>query len=591
MNDLSDGYLTYTLPGHGFSLHKIDAMKRKETRKNAEMKPDLINHLGLLASTATKSKGQLENIDYPAESLGKTREFLEMPDLQCILFSIILQLSYNDNEVTVNDISDYLECSRLAVLHYINDLKMIEEKKLIRRCTSDPRHKRKNSSSLNKYSYQVPTEVMDALMSENNLFLMPEKKIDMISFLEIVNDSITEREESRITYCELIEKIHILIQANHDIPFIRNLEKFHLSDDNKILLIYLSRETLNGDNSLDLVHSCDKIYADPGQRFMIRREIIRGSSELITKGLISIENGMFRSDRNILLTDKALKALFNDDLDVILNGNRQSGALLLPLNIRTSELFFNNHELSRLNELKNFLNPDNFITIKQNLKNKNLPAGIAILFHGTPGTGKTAFAMQLARETGRSIMIVDISDTKSMWFGESEKKIKKVFTEYRDILKYEKTEPILLFNECDAVFSTRKKIGSSPVDQTENNIQNVILQEIETLQGILIATTNLTDNLDQAFERRFLYKILFSKPDLETRIKIWMNKIPYLLSEEAYYLSSKFLFSGGNIENVYRKLTMKEIIYSKKPAFEEIIRICSEELLSNDSKPLIGFRN
>ena len=67
-----------------------------------------------------------------------------------------------------------------------------------------------------------------------------------------------------------------------------------------------------------------------------------------------------------------------------------------------------------------------------------------------------------------------------------------------------KVKPILLFNEADAVFSKRKDVNNGNVAQTENAIQNIILEEMENLDGILIATTNLADNLDGAFERRFV---------------------------------------------------------------------------------------
>ena len=85
-----------------------------------------------------------------------------------------------------------------------------------------------------------------------------------------------------------------------------------------------------------------------------------------------------------------------------------------------------------------------------------MPSGITVLFHGAPGTGKTASTYQIAKNTGRDIMMVDISDTKSMWFGESEKRIKAVFADYNKSLKYSKIAPILVFNEADAVFSKRK---------------------------------------------------------------------------------------------------------------------------------------
>ena len=104
-------------------------------------------------------------------------------------------------------------------------------------------------------------------------------------------------------------------------------------------------------------------------------------------------------------------------------------------------------------------------------------------------------------------MRVDVDKIKSCWVGESEKNIKKLFDSYRAKCNNAELAPILLFNEADAVLGIRMEGAQTAVNKMENSIQNIILQEMETLEGIMIATTNLTSNLDKAFERRFLYKI------------------------------------------------------------------------------------
>ena len=86
-------------------------------------------------------------------------------------------------------------------------------------------------------------------------------------------------------------------------------------------------------------------------------------------------------------------------------------------------------------------------------------------------------------------------------------------------------------------------------------MQNIILQELENLDGILIATTNMTQNMDKAFERRFLYKIEFSKPEKNIRKMLWKSMMPDLNEEDALALASRFDFSDGQIENIARKKT------------------------------------
>ena len=85
------------------------------------------------------------------------------------------------------------------------------------------------------------------------------------------------------------------------------------------------------------------------------------------------------------------------------------------------------------------------------------------------------------------------------------------------------------------------------VDGMENSIQNIILQEIENMEGILIATTNIAGNLDKAFERRFLYKIEFEIPDIHAKSAIWKSIIPELKDDEADILAVSYDFSGGQI--------------------------------------------
>ena len=102
---------------------------------------------------------------------------------------------------------------------------------------------------------------------------------------------------------------------------------------------------------------------------------------------------------------------------------------------------------------------------------------------------------------------------------------------------------------------------------------------MEKLEGILIATTNLIDNLDPAFERRFLFKIHLKNPSVEAKKAIWKNKLPWLTTEKAQQLANAYNFSGGEIDNIVRKAEMKEIISGTRPAFSDIIEMCKVEKL------------
>jgi SpoVK/Ycf46/Vps4 family AAA+-type ATPase len=255
-------------------------------------------------------------------------------------------------------------------------------------------------------------------------------------------------------------------------------------------------------------------------------------------------------------------------------------------------LFYNEVNANQIKQLTELLMEKNYIKVKERLKLKGLRTGFICLFFGIPETGKTETVFQIARISERNIMPIDISATKSHWFGDSEKIIREIFLTYRQrVKKAEKRNlpvPILLLNEADAVINKRKDTAISGVAQTENAIQNIILEELEKLEGIMIATTNLTENIDTAFDRRFIYKLEFQKPEIDTRRLIWKSIIPELSTEDTQKLAATYDFTGGQIENIARKRTINDILNEKESELSDLFRFCDEETqLKNDKK--IGF--
>ena len=113
---------------------------------------------------------------------------------------------------------------------------------------------------------------------------------------------------------------------------------------------------------------------------------------------------------------------------------------------------------------------------------------------------------------------------------------------------------------------------------------------MEDFRGILLATTNLTSNLDEAFERRFLFKIKFSRPSHEAKKSIWKSKLNILSDEDAKRLADEFEFSGGQIENISRKIFLDSVLLGKTNTIEDTIQYCKEEMLLKDNnRKKIGF--
>ena len=173
-------------------------------------------------------------------------------------------------------------------------------------------------------------------------------------------------------------------------------------------------------------------------------------------------------------------------------------------------------------------------------------------------------------------------------YGESQKLLKNMFSRYNRLVENNSVTPILLFNEADAYLSRRFSNISSSVDQTSNALQNIILEEMEKHQGIIIATTNLTDNLDHAMERRFLFKVNFQKPNSQTKFLIWKDKLPGLNPAIWEELANSYDLSGGQIENVVRKYVMNKILNKNKAGAKLFHAFCQAENCTNKSR--IGFK-
>jgi SpoVK/Ycf46/Vps4 family AAA+-type ATPase len=224
-----------------------------------------------------------------------------------------------------------------------------------------------------------------------------------------------------------------------------------------------------------------------------------------------------------------------------------------------------------------FTSPENYASLHKRLLANGMNPGLTMMFYGPPGTGKTELVRQIARMHHLPVLQVDIGKIKNMWVGESEKNLNRVFDEYKSALDHFKNTPILLFNEADGILGIRKNVKNS-VDQMYNTMQNIILQKLESFIGIFVATTNLTNNIDGAFDRRMLYKQRFDLPDENTRLRILENAFPAFSGELLQDVSRKYNLSGGQIQNIKKKFVVDEILYEEKHNITgNILRYIEEE--------------
>lgn len=188
----------------------------------------------------------------------------------------------------------------------------------------------------------------------------------------------------------------------------------------------------------------------------------------------------------------------------------------------------------------------------------------SMLLYGCPGTGKTLSAGVIAGELGRKLIKIETSALRNKYYGQTEINIKRMFSYIRKINEEIKPAPVFLLNEADQILHERSTSIDGATTPVENAIQNIFLEELETLPGVFIATTNLSEYFDEAFFRRFDFKIEYKRPEKEAAAKIWKvhlkDSIPGAAEIDCDYLGKKYTFTGGVIRLVVQNACSRSML-------------------------------
>ncbi len=225
-----------------------------------------------------------------------------------------------------------------------------------------------------------------------------------------------------------------------------------------------------------------------------------------------------------------------------------------------------------------------FCSLSKNIsKNENL----SILLYGAPGTGKTEFAKQVAKNVNGTLYQLNFPHIQSKWIGETEKNIRRVFNLYRDAWQKSKEPIILLINEADGLMNKRVSVNTSN-DAFANQAQTELLEQLEKFDGILIATTNLLGNIDTAFHRRFLFKTEIHAPDEMSRSNYLKSSVIYpLLNSSQIAMLNSISFTIADLKNMEQKIGLIQRIRLLSSKDLDALFI-SEGLIKNTSKA-IGY--
>lgn len=498
---------------------------------------------------------------------------MSLSEEQALVFALFIEKS-TDDHIQISDFAELVRCRTVRIISMMAEADILVEKRLIRRI--------KNGDSI---CYSVPMEVVNAI-KENRVYTpAPIEHLTTEQLFDRMTEVFEETDKER-----LLQKLDLLVAANPQLAFCRTIQSYDLYDNERLLLYVFCNHFINLDDDMIGEHDWQD-YFSRGDRGFISWYLKNRNLRLLRKNILeNCNSGGMNDSEYYHLTNKAKEELFAD-LHWVNQQTKQKNLLLDCTTFAAKELFYNPPVQRQIDRLGELLAPEHFAEIQQRLEAGGMRKGFTCLFYGAPGTGKTETVYQLARRTGRDLMVVDVSQIKSCWVGESEKNIKAAFDRYRSYVRQSEPAPILLFNEADAVLGIRQEGAQRAVEKMENSLQNIILQEMEQLDGIMIATTNLTQNLDKAFERRFLYKIEFEKPSAEAKSRIWRSMIPTLDEQTAVTLAKRYDFSGGQIENIARKRTVDMILLGGEPSIEQLDEYCRSEMLGQPerSRRKIGF--
>ena len=431
--------------------------------------------------------------------------------------------------------------------------------------------------------YIVSQQIINAVMCCDKTSLENEKPLDFTDGLIKLRNYIKHLVECDLFIEDMYEGIqNYLIDFNENSFFKEIIESNNFLSEEKIVLFWLSSEYVFDREEFDLDLICETLCFENNLVYNIKQRIKNDQCDLFTCNYLSFVNPELADFSSMTFGDKMFDLLTKHCVKVEDKKIRHKFCQLIkPDDIEFKNLYFNDKQQKDITKIIDMLSPEKYKKMAENFKSHKMKEALSILFYGVSGTGKTELVKQIAKKHNRMLLLVDIASIKSMWVGESEKNIKRVFKEYAEALKICKEAPIIFFNEADAILNKRRNIESS-TDQMLNSMQNILLQYLEDFEGIFIATTNYINNLDDAFDRRIFYKKLFVLPDENTRFQIIQDLFPEWPNDWIKNIAADFELSGSQIQNIKRKLLVDSILFD--------LDYSNKELLLNYIEEELGFR-
>ena len=523
------------------------------------------------------------------EGLDETAKKFQIGQMEMAILSLVVasdpQWGNIDEAFMVNRLKKFTKGKRSDIqntLSYMNDMGILN-------IYSDPEPRIRLSR---KYSKMIKTGDWNSVLNLRPVGVLPFLK----NFMTVIENtsSLFGRDWHPL---DSAHNENLFIHLNQDLTMVKYFHNYLINHDFPELISYvffgvIAKKVLNGDSAeIDMFLMKYNKYEieDFKQKYLMDQ-----TWDPIEKGYFEVVGHHYMKDNfELEFTDLGISELVPEldpeKLESLLNATKVTVPHKDPSKIENVKLLFDAPTQKQLKPMMRLLEPEIREKIRAQVGGRN--KGISMLLYGAPGTGKTEYCLQLAKKFNMPVMQLNVAEIQSKWVGDSEKNAVKAFRQYQKLRKQAKKECILLINECDALLSKRVTVNTS-VDEMSNALKNIFLEQLEDFEGIVMATSNLTDNLDPAFERRFLYKVCLSRPSAETSAKIWNLYFPGLPKVQAARLSKEYDFSPGEISNIKRKYDIEKILGNKQSRISLIQSLCKNERIiiqRLQSSKAVGF--
>lgn len=506
------------------------------------------------------------------EEFGYVTKKLDIKNEQAFILSVMLL--HIGNKLESREFAEFANVAPLRIIHMQHEFDYLEKKGMIISA-------RKTSNDSWQRAYMLSPGFLHAVKHNKKYSAAIYKHMTPSEVVDIMASLLHACDYGHILYHQMVSLLENIIESTEHVSLCKKIKELELYHLDLVMFIIGVVSFVRNDQEYIYENSYDDIYPDLYKKYM-KSKLMYKIGPLFTHNILEKVDGDNNAYRFSEMTQTMYFSEFDERLDYLVlpdYDEEDENNKLRIKQITDKSLFYNKREEEQLNRLKKLLEIDVFDEVTERMRSHGMSTGFTCLFYGSPGTGKTETALQIARATGREIVQVNMSNLRNMYVGESERNVQRIFDDYKEKLENSDLTPILLFNEADGIFGNRYTGVNDSADQLENTIQNIILQNMETFEGILIATTNLTDNFDKAFERRFIFKIYFENPKAEVRQQIWMSLLPKLTSDDASILATRYDFTGSMIENVAKRQAIDEVLYDQPMTLDTIKRLCEEEMM------------